>query len=138
MDPNAQENFDHWTHLHTIYPNGICPSKCQCMADGWDIMCENLEADVERFHEEINEWTVVENITLPLLPSKTHMMNVAARSYWYYREERENCDQNIHGCIFRQDLPLPPCIHNKMSENIDLVLKDLQVVLDNKINHNQF
>jgi hypothetical protein len=130
MDPNAQQNLDHWTHLHTIYPNDICPSNCHCMANGWDIMCENLEFEIEQFHEKINEWNAIESTILPLLPSKTHMMNVAARSYWNYREERENSNTSIHGYIFRNDHPLPPCVHNKISENIDLILKDLQEVLD--------
>ena len=36
------------------------------------------------------------------------------------------------------DLPLPPCVHNKMIENIDAILKDLQEVFVNKVEHNQF
>ena len=138
MDPNAQDNLDRWTYLHTIYPNGVCPSNCQCMGDSWNIMCENLETDIERFHEQINEWTAVESSTRPLVPTKIYMMNVAARSYWNYREERENSavDVQVNRNVFRTDLPLPPCVHNRMSENIDAILRDLQEVFDNQVERN--
>jgi hypothetical protein len=65
------------------------------------------------------------------------MMNVAGRSYWCYREDKDNAvDHNAkRERIFQPDLPLPPCVHNQMSENIDLILLDLQKMFVDKVEH---
>jgi len=133
MDPNAQENVDHWSQLHDLYPNGVCPLKCLCMGDGWDAMCESLEVHMERFHE----WSAAGSTSPPPVPTKSFMMNVAGRSYWRYREESDNSDKDNHNSerIFKQDLPLPPCIHNHMSHNIDLILIDLHEMFIDKVEH---
>jgi len=107
------------------------------MGDGWYAMCDNLEAQMECFHQDIDDWSAVGSISPPPVPTKTHMMNVAGRSYWSYREEKDNSDPNDHKCerIYRQDLPLPPCVHNQMSENVDLILIDLQKMFVDKVEH---
>jgi hypothetical protein len=135
MDPKAKEHLEHWKELHQLYPNGVCPVQCQCMGDGWYAMCDGLEARMERFHDDIEEWSVIDNTPPPIVPTKTLMMNVAGRSYWNYREETDNSDKNNHRTerIFRQDLHLPPCVHNQMSENIDLILLDLHKMVVEKV-----
>jgi hypothetical protein len=137
MDPNAEENLDHWSQLHDLYPNGVCPLKCNCMGDGWYAMCDNLEALMERFHQDIDDWNAVGSTSPPPVPTKTHMMNVAGRSYWCYREDKDNAvDHHAkRERIFQPDLPLPPCVHNQMSENIDLILLDLQKMFVDKVEH---
>ena len=137
MDPIAQDNLYHWSQLHDLYPNGVCPLKCQCMGDAWYAMCDNLEAHTERFYQDIEDWNAVGSISPPPVPTKTHLMNVAGRSYWSYREETDNSDQDklLSERIFQPDLPLPPCVHNQMSANVDLILLDLQKMFVEKVEH---
>jgi len=137
MDPNAEQNLDHWSQLHDLYPNGVCPLKCECMGDGWYAMCDNLESHMECFHQDIDDWSAVGSTSPPPVPTKVHMMNVAGMSYWSFREEQAKSEPDIHqrGRIFQQDLLLPLCVHNQMSENIDLILLDLQKMFVDKVEH---
>jgi hypothetical protein len=134
MDPNAHGNLLQWTQLQTLFPNGVCPRNCQCMGDAWYAMCESLESPMEVYHEKLDKW-VAGGISLsPAVPSKTTMMGIAADAYWRHLEEAIPKDNQER--IYNICLPLPPCIHNNMSENIDLILQDLEEMRANKVDNN--
>ena len=107
------------------------------MGDGWYAMCDSLEAYIECYQEDIDDWSPG-STSAPTVPTKTCLMNVAGISYWSYRENRDkdNSDQDSHGDrIYKQELPLPPCVHNNMTENIDLILVDLRQMYIDKVEH---
>jgi hypothetical protein len=43
IDPNAQDNLAHWTHLQTVYPSCVCHCNCHCMGKAcWYAICGSL------------------------------------------------------------------------------------------------
>ncbi len=101
-------------------------------------MCESLKSPMELFHDDIQMWVPGGTTLPPAIPSKARMMEIAAHAYWHHQEETVNSDSAKcnHERIYNVYLPLPPCIHNNMMENIDLILKDLEEMRINKVEHN--
>ena len=119
MDPKAQDNLDHWTHLQTIYPNGVCPLKCQCMGAAWYVVYDSLGSPMELFHDDIQMWVPGGTALPPAIPYKDSMMEIAASAYWHHQEETVNSvsAKRNHKRIYNLYLPLPPCIHNNNKEH---------------------
>ena len=89
-----------WTPTDT-YPNGKCPTKCNCVDQYWSYCVEGIEPIVDQFEAKLQS----DDLLTITPPSKDRLLKAARSAYWEMVGEANGNLQYLD-----LGLGLPPCM----------------------------